>query len=90
MVADDPPDTETVLAQLLSRPEWHQRAACRGVDPNVFFPERGQSTRPARAYCECCSVASECGAAATARTPGIWGGTTGRQRQLRRGVRVVA
>jgi hypothetical protein len=29
------------LDDLLARPEWHQRAACRGVGTDVFYVERG-------------------------------------------------
>ena len=30
---------------------WHERANCLGVDPDLFFPERGASTREAKAVC---------------------------------------
>jgi hypothetical protein len=47
MSTEEAPDFEVVLAELVNRPAWHRQAACRGVDPELFFPERGQATRPA-------------------------------------------
>ena len=85
------PRTETLLAQLLNRPEWHQRAACRGADPDLFFPDPS-SGRPVRAlaYCDGCQVRPECLAialdAGSHSDVGVWGGTSLRQRRvLRRG-----
>jgi hypothetical protein len=65
MASDDPPDVGVLLAQLVNRPAWHALANCRGADPDLFFPERG-THRPveALAYCEECSVRSECLASA--------------------------
>jgi len=42
----------------LSRQGWHERAACRGEDPDLFFPEAGDTiaTRKARAICARCPV----------------------------------
>jgi WhiB family redox-sensing transcriptional regulator len=88
MASEDAPDVEVLLAQLINRPGWHQQAACRGVDPDLFFPERGRSTAAALAYCEGCEVRAQCLSTALAvPTMGVWGGTTGRSRRvLRRGV----
>lgn len=45
--------------------EWVERAACAGVDPELFFPsERGQKSvdqsRAARKVCAVCPVRQEC------------------------------
>ena len=69
---------------------WHQRAACRGSDPDLLFPER-DTHRPdqALAYCEECPVKPQCleSALEVPKTAGVWGGTTGRfRRGLRRSV----
>ena len=55
---------------------WRDRAACRGADPDLFFPLPGQSADPARAICAGCHVRAECLALARARREqfGIWGG----------------
>lgn len=65
---------------------WHlQLGACRGVDPHMFFPERGEDTRPAKAVCFGCQVREECLQYALAtRNPGIWGGTSDRDRRRMR------
>ncbi len=81
MASEDAPDIEVLLAQLVSRSAWHRQANCRGANPDPFFPERGSHRSiEALAYCEDCSVRSEClaSALAVASTTGVWGGTTGR------------
>ena len=35
---------------------WQERANCLGVDPDLFFPERGASTKEAKAVCGGCEV----------------------------------
>jgi hypothetical protein len=37
-------DLDFNFGQGLGTPEWHLRAACGNVDPEIFFPERGGST----------------------------------------------
>ncbi len=66
---------------------WHEHAACRGVDPELFFPPRGGEWDEARHVCERCPVRRECleYALETGEKFGIWGGTSERQR---RGLRV--
>ena len=39
---------------------WQERANCLGVDPDLFFPERGASTREAKGVCKGCEVRLEC------------------------------
>ncbi len=60
MSSEEAPDFAVVLAELLNRPEWHKRAACRGAGPDLFFPERGRRDPKARAFCESCQVRSQC------------------------------
>jgi WhiB family redox-sensing transcriptional regulator len=76
-----------------SRPAWQQRGACRGADPNLFFPERGESVKEAKAVCTGCPVREECleYALENHEVLGIWGGLSGRERrQQRRTGRVAA
>ena len=35
---------------------WQEYANCLGVDPDLFFPERGASTREAKEVCRGCVV----------------------------------
>ena len=39
---------------------WQDQANCLGVDPDLFFPERGASTREAKEVCRGCVVRAEC------------------------------
>jgi WhiB family redox-sensing transcriptional regulator len=62
---------------------WQERANCLGVDPDLFFPERGASTREAKAVCRGCEVQAECLEYALAHGEkfGIWGGLSERERR---------
>jgi len=77
------------LAALIATPEWHHRAACRGLDPQLFFPQPGESTVEAEAVCRSCSVSRECldEAIAIGEPNGIWGGMSGRARRRLRSAR---
>ena len=69
---------------LLERPEWWARAACVGMNPSLFFPERGDCVPPVvREVCGGCPAKVECLEAALARGEkyGIFGGLTERQRR---------
>ncbi len=39
---------------------WQEEANCLGVDPDLFFPERGASTREAKSVCRSCEVRVDC------------------------------
>lgn len=78
-----------------ARPRWQEQAACRGVGPDIFFPERGGSTSEARAYCEVCPVTAECGSYAESLEDqmgrfGVWGGMAANQRRSARVVDILA
>lgn len=56
---------------------WRKRAACRDLDPDLFFVEQGQAADRARDICdEQCPVRVDClEYAISAREEfGIWGG----------------
>jgi WhiB family redox-sensing transcriptional regulator len=76
--------------------DWVELANCRGVDTNLFFPERGQNEiegAGAKQVCSGCVVREECLSYAlrNGEKHGIWGGTTERERKkIRRRERVPA
>ena len=70
---------------------WMERAECKGLDPELFFGEKGVSNEPAMRVCESCVVRELClqWALSHNETYGIWGGTSAQERkQLRRGWRL--
>jgi len=71
---------------------WQARANCMGVDPDLFFPERGASTREAKEVCRGCVVREECldYAISNGEKFGIWGGMSERERRRVRRARVLA
>jgi WhiB family redox-sensing transcriptional regulator len=68
---------------------WRMLANCNGVDPDLFFPERGQSTDEAKAVCAGCEVRVECLEFALVHGEkfGIWGGASERERRRMRKAR---
>jgi WhiB family redox-sensing transcriptional regulator len=72
------------------RRDWWRSAACREMDPELFFPvgTRGPSAGEidrAKEVCAGCRVRRQClqYALATHQMHGVWGGTTEDERQLR-------
>lgn len=66
---------------------WQDFGACRGVDPSLFFPEKGESASEAKEVCKGCIVREYCleYAMVNGEKHGIWGGLSERERRrLRR------
>ena len=70
---------------------WRRRAACRGTDGELFFPDASDADyqkrlAAAKAICRACPVHDECRAWAVAHgdEQGIWGGLTDRERRALR------
>lgn len=63
---------------------WRRWSACRGMDPDVFFPPllNDQTALPARAVCADCPVRGPCldYALSISAMHGIWAGTTEKER----------
>lgn len=82
------PDRQTALAAALDcSGDWRDRALCAETDPELFFPETGQSTVPAKRVCAACEVRAECLQDALDRREnhGVWGGLSPQERRrLRR------
>ncbi|WEO99288.1 WhiB family transcriptional regulator [Streptomyces sp. FXJ1.172] len=74
---------------------WRDHAACRHVDPDLFFPVGTSGpalvqTERAKTVCGLCPAREPClhWALATGQSTGIWGGTTELERRtLRRRAR---
>lgn len=64
-------------------PDWVEAALCAQVDPELFFPQLGESAQPAKRVCANCDVLPECRAKAMreADLDGVWGGLTTRERR---------
>jgi WhiB family redox-sensing transcriptional regulator len=72
--------------------DWQSSANCMGVDPDLFFPERGASTREAKEVCRGCVVREDCleYALANGEKFGIWGGLSERERRRLRRARAMS
>ena len=81
------PARDTV--EVVKDTSWMQKANCLGVDTELFFPERGDSTREAKAVCRGCEVKDECleYALENGEKFGIWGEQSERERRRMRRVR---
>ena len=81
-----PPRHRSLAAPARFAARWRERAACRGTDLGVFFPERGESAEAARRVCAACPVRQPClDYAITNRiASGVWGGLTERERRALR------
>ena len=86
----------TTIADLFFPPEldvsWQDKALCAQVDPELFFPEKGESPKDAIKICNLCEVRSECLEYALARNEqwGIWGGKSVRERRKLKMKRLAA
>jgi len=68
---------------LMQDTSWQDSSNCLGVDPDLFFPERGASTREAKEVCRGCVVQNDCLEFALENSEkfGIWGGMSERERR---------
>jgi len=62
---------------------WQERAACFGVDSDIFFPISEEEAGPALTFCDSCRIKEECLAWAlkNGERYGVWGGLTEQQRR---------
>ncbi len=74
---------EDVFRFWTQRPAWMDQAECRGLNPNLFFPERGDVAAEARAVCAECPVQAECRQYAidNGERAGVWGGLAPKARK---------
>jgi WhiB family redox-sensing transcriptional regulator len=71
------------MTALSTAASWRKRAACQGIDPQVFFPESDEDAGEAKAICAMCPVRQACleHALAHREREGVWGGATERERR---------
>lgn len=67
----------------MKKMSWRSKAACRGLDPAVFYPPSDEEADEAKAICGVCPVREPCleHALANREREGIWGGATERERR---------
>ena len=76
----------TDFAALVAVMDWYDEAACKGKPTDMWFPDRGDDVRPAKAICNGCPVQVECldYALTNGIKHGIWGGAPERARRKMR------
>ena len=62
---------------------WRYRGACRGLDPDIFYPATEEEAGPAKDVCDACGVRQQCleFALANREREGVWGGATEKERR---------
>ena len=62
---------------------WRDKAACRGSDPDIFYPVNEDDADEAIAICMACPVREPCleYALVARERYGVWGGTTEKDRR---------
>lgn len=71
------------LPPIGEKPPWQEYALCREIDPELFFPEKGEPTAQAKQVCMACEVRTNCLEYALDNHErfGIWGGKSERERR---------
>lgn len=61
---------------------WRDRAKCKGMGPDYFYPEAQAELTKRKSFCNDCIVQRHCLAYAllVPNNPGIWGGTSEKER----------
>lgn len=62
---------------------WRSRGACKGLNPEVFYPGEDEDPSEAKAVCAGCTVRVACleHALRHREKEGVWGGCTERERR---------
>jgi WhiB family redox-sensing transcriptional regulator len=62
---------------------WRRHSACRGLDPQIFYPETDDEAEPAKRVCGACAVQETCleFALQGREKEGVWGGATEKERR---------
>lgn len=59
---------------------WQDNAACRGMNPDLFYPALGNGGHEAKQVCARCPVARQCDDAGAHEEFGVWGGRSAMER----------
>jgi WhiB family redox-sensing transcriptional regulator len=67
----------------LREPAWRDKGACRGLNPQIFYPETDEEAGDAKRVCHACTVQTLCleHALSVREKEGVWGGATERERR---------
>lgn len=78
LMGNDPTEDFLDLSDLVKRPPWHRRAACRGMGHAVFVTNHAEEDAAALRVCAGCPVRQECleHALDGRGLVGVWGGMT--------------
>ena len=62
---------------------WRNNGACRGLDPEIFYPVSDEEAEVAKAVCGGCAVRESCleHALGSREREGVWGGCTEKERR---------
>jgi WhiB family redox-sensing transcriptional regulator len=62
---------------------WRRHSACRGLDPDIFYPATDEEAATAKLVCGACGVQETCLEVALQgrEKEGVWGGATERERR---------
>lgn len=82
-IKESHPKLLNILGSDIDLDEWRIHGNCVGVDPEVFYPERGKPTKQAKEICSKCIVQKHCALEALENNEkhGIWGGLSERERR---------
>jgi len=82
--AADVADDGAAAGRLSGDLDWQDHGLCKQSDPEAFFPEKGGSTKQAKAVCKRCPITDEClrWALDNRERYGIWGGKSEYERRL--------
>jgi WhiB family redox-sensing transcriptional regulator len=63
--------------------QWQSKAACQGLDPEIFYPLDDEDAEEAKTVCAACPVREACleHALGYREKEGVWGGATERERR---------
>jgi WhiB family redox-sensing transcriptional regulator len=67
----------------MTNQSWRKQAACRGLDPEIFYPVSEDDAAAAKSVCGECTVRMPCleFALTNREHDGIWGGATEKERR---------